>query len=109
MTAFFLLRVFNGLNNIYILMEVVHAVCKFCVAEDKTAPQERKEGESMKVIIEGTEKEIAALVLELQERQGNADGLLNGAKFNADNLIGEENNIAEITRIAVGGQQAGVR
>lgn len=33
-------------------------------------PEEAQGGESMKIILDGNPKEIAALVLELQERQG---------------------------------------
>ena len=50
----------------------------------------------MKITIEGTPKEIASLVLELQERRAGDGYSIKVAKGNANDLIHKDNDIAEI-------------
>ena len=66
-------------------------------------------GDSVKVVIEGTAKEIASLVLELQERHGDASYSVDGAKCDADDLIHKNNDIAERALAASGMEQMCIR
>lgn len=62
-------------------------------------------GESLKVIVEGSPEEIAALVLALQERQGELSETISvefpfvdGANAYAHNLIAKNNDVSDFNR-----------
>ena len=63
----------------------------------------------MKIIIEGTSEEIAALVLELQERQGVHVALRDVSNLHADDLVGEEDNVAKMAMASRCGDKTRVR
>lgn len=61
-----------------------------------------KGGESVKCIIDGEPKEIAALVLELQERQDGSTqfSCFDSSDVNGSNLVIKDDNIANARRSA---------
>jgi len=64
---------------------------------------------NLKISIEGEAKEIAALVLELQERPRPDIKLINCAKCDPNDLIDKEYDIAEIAGRTGGGTQTCIR
>lgn len=69
----------------------------------------KKGGGNLKISIEGKTKEIAALVLELQERPMPDIKLIDIAKGDPNNLIDKEHDIAEIAGRTGGGTQTCIR